>query len=61
MNIRVPEDIRDGVDTASSIAGGIGRGKVVEGLWYLLIQQHSMAELCKLLDSMNLQDGRYRK
>jgi hypothetical protein len=58
ISMRIAEDVVDGVDTMIAIGDDLSRGKVVEGLWKFLIENHSMATLLHYCNEVDLEDGR---
>ena len=58
LSIRLPNDVVDAIDTMTAIGDDLNRGKVLEGLWKYLIENHSMADLLHYCNTANFEDGR---
>ena len=58
LSIRLPNDVVDAIDTMSAIGDDLSRGKVIEGLWKYLVENHSMSDLLQYCNTIEFQDGR---
>lgn len=58
INTRVSEDTFELVELMGSLAGGIGRGKMLDAIVHYMVDKHGVEKVVEYANTIEFSDGR---